>query len=74
MTTTDPRETHDMTTELNGAVSAIADQAAEHLEDVRGEIETVDRRVRDIVDEYPLAAIVGAVAVGYLVARLTSRI
>ncbi len=72
--TTDSRETHDMTTETNGAVSAIAEQAAEHLDDVRGELETVDRRVRGIVDEYPLASLFGAVAVGYLVARLTSRI
>lgn len=63
-----------MTTETNGAVSAIADQAAEHLDDVREELDAVDKRVRTVVDEYPLASLFGAVAVGYLVARLTSRI
>lgn len=72
--TTDQRETHDMTTDVNGAVSAIADQAAEHLEEVRSELDSVDRRLRSVVDDYPLASLFGAVAVGYVAARLTSRI
>lgn len=63
-----------MTTDVGGAVNAIAEQAEERYEQVRDEIDTVDRRVRQAVDQYPLMTFFGAVAIGYLFARLTSRI
>lgn len=62
-----------MTTEPGRAVSAIAEEAGERLEQVRGELSDVDRRVREVVDQYPLASVLGAVVAGYLLARLTSR-
>lgn len=63
-----------MTTDVGGAVNAIAEQAEERYEQVRDEIDTVDRRLRKTVDQYPLATFFGAVAIGYLFARLTNRI
>jgi hypothetical protein len=63
-----------MTTDVSGAVNAIAEQAGERYEQVRGEVGDVDRRLREVVEQYPLASFLGAVAIGYLVARVTSRI
>lgn len=63
-----------MTTDVGGAVNAIAEQAEERYEQVRGEVGDLDRRLRTAIDQYPLATFLGAVAVGYLVARVTSRI
>ncbi len=62
-----------MTTDMGGAVNAIAEQAGERYEQVRGELGDVDRRVREVIDQYPLASFLGAVVVGYLFARVTSR-
>jgi NADH:ubiquinone oxidoreductase subunit F (NADH-binding) len=63
-----------MTTDAGGAVSAIAQQAEERYEQVRGEVGDVDRRLRDTIDQYPLATFFGAVLAGYLFARLTTRV
>lgn len=62
-----------MTTDMGGAMNALAEQAEEHYDQVRGEIGDLDRRLRSAIDQYPLATFLGAVAVGYLVARVTSR-
>jgi hypothetical protein len=67
-------ETTTMTTEAGGAMNAIAEQAGERYEQVRGEIDDLDRRLRQTIDQYPLATFLGAVFVGYLFARVTSRI
>jgi hypothetical protein len=63
-----------MTMDAGGAVNAIAEEAGERYEQVRSEVDDIDKRVRAAIDQYPLATFLGAVAVGYLFARLTSRI
>jgi hypothetical protein len=63
-----------MNTDMSGAVNAIAEQAEERFDQVRGEIGDVDRRLRGVVEQYPLASFIGAVVVGYLFARVTSRV
>lgn len=63
-----------MTTDKGAAVNAIAEQAGERYEQVRGEIGEADRRMREVIDRYPVASFIGAVLVGYVFARVTSRI
>ena len=73
------------TTRVSDAVSSAADAAASTAERVgeqvtdaterlRGNLGDTDRRLRELVDEYPLTCFFGAVVAGYLLGRLATRI
>ena len=40
---------------------------------VRDEFGTTERRMRDLVEEYPIACFLGAVLTGYFVGRIATR-
>jgi ElaB/YqjD/DUF883 family membrane-anchored ribosome-binding protein len=48
-------------------------EVKEQVERVRGLVEDVDGRVRDLVKERPLVAVGAALAFGYLMGRLLAR-
>lgn len=55
--------------------SADAAQTAEELvEGVREKLSLADARVRDFVERRPIVALCGAVAAGFLIGRIVSRI
>ncbi len=69
-----------MTTGMDEATSA-ASEAFERTSDAvnraadraRSEFDTTERRIRAIIDEYPLTCFVGAVVTGYLFGRIATR-
>jgi hypothetical protein len=73
------------TTRVSDAVSSAADAAASTAERVsdrmtdaterlRGNMGDTDRRLRQLVDEYPLTCFLGAVLGGYLLGRMATRL
>jgi len=40
---------------------------------LRGDLQSADRRLRELLQEYPLTAVFLAIASGYIVGRLASR-
>jgi hypothetical protein len=57
--------------ETVGATTEYVSKAAERLRDDAGETE---RRARELVEEYPLTCFLGAIAAGYLIGRIASRL
>lgn len=59
----------------HGESSNAAAQKLENLvRSTRAEIGDLDTRTRDLVRDRPLIALIGAIGIGYLVARLSARI
>jgi hypothetical protein len=56
------------------ALNATAESVGRATERVRGEFGDADRRVRELVETYPLTCFLGAVATGYLLGRIARRI
>jgi hypothetical protein len=73
MTTTSTR-IEDATTAATDAMNATADAVKGATDRVREEFGTTDRRVRELVDEYPLTCFLGAVVAGYLLGRIATRV
>lgn len=62
-----------MTTQLQDLVKPEnLRQAREKLTRVGGELEHVDRRVRALIQERPVATLLGAACVGLLIGRLVA--
>ncbi len=51
----------------------LVDRLKPRLEDAKGRLESLNARVKGLVKEHPGACLLGALAVGYLVARLARR-
>ena len=51
-----------------------ADTPEEMIEGVREKLSVADARVRDFVERRPIVALCGAVAAGFLIGRIVSRI
>ena len=61
------------TTTLNEAAEATVDTIARAAERMREELDVTERWVRKIARDYPLTCFLGAVASGYLIARIARR-
>jgi ElaB/YqjD/DUF883 family membrane-anchored ribosome-binding protein len=61
------------TSELGSTVRQLEDRVEDQIKDVSRRVQTVGERVVDMVREHPAAALVGAFAVGYLIARVARR-
>jgi hypothetical protein len=64
----------DATTAASDAVSATADAVNRAGERAREQFDTTERRMRQLVDEYPLTCFLGSVMVGYLLGRIATRV
>jgi hypothetical protein len=64
----------EMTTAATDAVNATADAVNRTADRVRDELGSTERRVRELVDAYPLTCFLGAVAAGYLLGRIATRV
>jgi len=69
------------TSRLEDVANAAAESASETAkamgnaaERLRSDFGDTDRRVRELVDEYPFTCFIGAVVVGYLLGRIATRI
>jgi ElaB/YqjD/DUF883 family membrane-anchored ribosome-binding protein len=61
------------TSELGSTVRELEEQVQGQLKGVSKRMKTVTERAVDLVRENPAAALVGAFAVGYLIARVARR-
>lgn len=52
---------------------AIAEGLDDHMTDLRERMRGVDARVRELVDQYPVASLALAAGIGFLLARLSQR-
>jgi hypothetical protein len=51
----------------------IGDRLRPHIEEVKERLESLNDRAKGFIKEHPAACLVGALALGYLVARIASR-
>jgi len=58
---------------LKEAAEDLGERVRPHLEEGKRRLESLDKRARALINEHPAACILGAVALGYLVARLARR-
>ena len=61
------------TTRLTEAAEKTADTVTRTADRVREEFDVTERRVREIVLEYPITCFLGAVVSGYLIGRIARR-
>ena len=62
-------------TKHNGQTeSALVSQVGFYIKQANSEIADVDARVRHLVEKRPLAALLGAIATGFFLARLAARV
>lgn len=61
------------TTSFERSVDDIGDRVRPQIEEARKQIERLDGRVRGFITEHPAACLLGALALGYLVARVARR-
>ena len=61
------------TSELGSSVRELEDRVEEQFKDVSQRVQTATERAVGLVREYPVAALVTAFAVGYLIARVARR-
>jgi len=73
MTTTSTR-IGDAATAASDTVNATADYVSKTADKLRDDLGTGERRMREVVEEYPLACFFGAVVAGYLVGRIATRL
>ena len=55
-------------------LSATADYVAKRSQKLREDFGDGERRMRELVEEYPLTCFFGAVIAGYLVGRIATRL
>lgn len=53
---------------------SVVEQARGKIEDARAALSDADRKVRGFVQEHPVATLVGALALGYVVGRLLRKL
>jgi hypothetical protein len=64
----------DATTAAADAMNATTDAVNRATDRVREEFGTNERRIRELVDEYPISCFIGAVVTGYLLGRIATRV
>jgi hypothetical protein len=58
------------TSELGSTVRGLEEQVEGQLKNVSKQVRSASERAVDLIREHPAAALVGAFAVGYLIARV----
>jgi hypothetical protein len=61
------------TTSLERSIDGIGDRVRPRIEEARKQLERFDGRARRLINEHPAACLLGALALGYLVARVARR-
>jgi hypothetical protein len=61
------------TSAASDALNATADAIDQAADRAREQFGTTERRIRAVIDEYPLTCFVGAVVTGYLLGRIATR-
>lgn len=64
----------DAATAASETMTATADYVTKTADKLRDDLGTGDKRVRELVEEYPLTCFLGAVVAGYLVGRIATRL
>lgn len=64
----------DVTNTASEKVREAADYVSTRAERMRDELGSTERRMRDLIEEYPLTCFFGAVLTGWLVGRIASRV
>ena len=58
---------------LKEAAETLEERVRPHLEEGKRRLESLDRKARVLIKDHPVACLLGAVTLGYLVARLARR-
>jgi len=58
------------TSSIKDSVDSLGDRVRPKIEEAKEEIGRVSGRIRSFIQDHPAACLVGAVALGYLVARV----
>lgn len=58
---------------LKSTTDNLTQRVRPHLEDGKRRLESLNEQARALINEHPAACLVGAAALGYLVARLARR-
>jgi hypothetical protein len=61
------------TSAASEAFDTTADAVNRAADGAREEFDTTERRIRAIVDEYPISCFVGAIVTGYVLGRIATR-
>ena len=61
-------------TKLSEAAETTADTVGRTADRVREELDVTERRVREVVREYPITCFLAAVVGGYLIGRIARRL
>ena len=61
------------TTSFERSVDDIGDRVRPQVAEARKQLDRLDGRARSFINEHPAACLLGALALGYLVARVARR-
>jgi ElaB/YqjD/DUF883 family membrane-anchored ribosome-binding protein len=67
------REQHVANDSLEEGYEAVAETAAENLEELRQRLEEADAQARAFVREHPIASVAIAAAAGFVIGRIAAR-
>jgi ElaB/YqjD/DUF883 family membrane-anchored ribosome-binding protein len=58
---------------LKEAAETLGERARPHLQEGRRRLESLNSKAKALINDHPAACVLGALALGYLVARLARR-
>ena len=61
------------TTSIKNSVDNLSSRVRPKIEEAKQEVNRINGRVASFIQDHPAACVLGAVAVGYLVARIARR-
>jgi hypothetical protein len=60
-------------TSIQDSIENLTDQVAPQIDKARRKLNRFGRRMTDVIQDHPAACLLGALALGYLVARVARR-
>jgi hypothetical protein len=56
------------------SISSATEHVGRQADRVRRELDVTERRARELVEQYPIACFLGALALGYIAGRVATRL
>lgn len=73
VTTSLSKQAQDITTTLSRQAQEVTESLAGQAQELRAKFSDYEEQARELIRQQPVVAILGAVGIGYLVARMVSR-
>ena len=58
---------------VKGAADTLSERVRPHIEEGKRRLESINSKARSLIHDHPAACLLGAVALGYIAARLARR-